>query len=315
MRKLAGLNSNPEKLMKTYPDCIPCFLRQSLEAARLVSDDPAFHEKILRRALIIASKMDYSSPPPAMGRDIHRLIRSLSGVEDPYHQAKVRSNEYILGLLPKLRKQVAESEDPFQTALRFAVAGNVIDFGVKIDLSESDIENALHQCLEAELDEEVINLFREALKNATSILYAGDNAGEIVFDRLFIETIQEVLGVSEITFAVRGVPILNDATLEDARQAGLHEVAEVISNGSDAPGNLLPDCSPQFHERLQRADLIISKGQGNYETLSELPQETYFLLKAKCAVIAREVGVREGDLCVIRKAGETESSAAGTRSN
>jgi uncharacterized protein with ATP-grasp and redox domains len=130
----------------------------------------------------------------------------------------------------------------------------------------------------------------------------GDNAGEVVFDRLFIETIKQVFSHVEITFVVRGTPILNDVTVEDARQAGMDQAASVVANGSDAPGCLMDDCSEEFHEHLSRADLLISKGQGNYETLSELPHEIYFLLKAKCEVIARDIGAARGDLLLVRKA-------------
>ena len=293
--------------MKTYPDCIPCFVRQSLEAARLVNDDPSFHEEILRRACQIAAELDYSAPPPAMGRDIHRLIRRLSGVEDPYREAKARFNDFILGLMPGLKKQIEQSADPFETALKLAIAGNVIDFGVNINLTSSDIENAVRQALALELDKETVAQFKSSLANASRILYVGDNAGEVVFDRVFIETIKKAYATLDITFIVRGAPILNDVTLGDARQAGMHETAKVVANGSDAPGCLLDDCSEEFHNHLSRADLIISKGQGNYETLSELPHEIYFLLKAKCVVIARDIGAAQGDFLLVRKAPGEES--------
>jgi len=289
--------------MKTYPDCITCFVRQSLEAARLVSDDSSFHEKILRRACRIAAELDYSAPPPAMGRDIHRLIRSLSGVEDPYREAKVRFNDFILELMPGLKKQVEQSPDPLETALKLAIAGNVIDFGVNINLTSKDIENTVSQALALELDKETLAQFKSSMANSGRILYVGDNAGEVVFDRLFIETIKQAFSHVKVTFVVRGAPILNDVTLEDAGQAGLNQVADdVVANGSDAPGCLLDDCSAEFHEHLSRADLVISKGQGNYETLSELPHEVYFMLKAKCEVIARDIGAARGDLLLVRKA-------------
>ncbi|MEA1996173.1 MAG: ARMT1-like domain-containing protein, partial [Gemmatimonadota bacterium] len=268
--------------MKTYLDCLPCFIRQSLEAARLVSDDPEFHEKILRRALAMSSEMDYTQPPPSMARDIHRFIRKLSGVNDPYHMDKASSNDFILSLLPGFQAEVHESGDPFETALRFAVAGNVIDFGVKADLTKSEILSTLDQARTAELDRDTIECFKKSLMDARSVLYIGDNAGEVVFDCLFIETIQEVLGPVNLTFVVRGAPVLNDITMDDALQVGIDKTAtRVISNGCDTPGTLLTDCSEEFLEYLEKADVVISKGQGNYETLSELTQETYFLLKAK----------------------------------
>ncbi|HUU27278.1 MAG TPA: ARMT1-like domain-containing protein [archaeon] len=289
--------------MKTYPDCIPCFIRQSIDAARLVSDDPDFHEKILRRALKMAAEIDYSLPPPAMGRNLHRHLRELSAVSDPYREAKVRSNQYVLGILPELKKHLAQARDPFETALRLAMAGNVIDFGVKATLTESEIQGTIHQALTAHLDhQETAELFKQALRDSGAILYIGDNAGEIVFDRLFIETMQEMFGPLDLTFVVRGAPILNDATLEDAIQAGIDKVVtRVITNGDDAPGCLLEDCSEEFHRHLAKSDVVIAKGQGNFETLSEIPNEIYFLLKAKCQVIASDIGAKQGDLLFVRK--------------
>ena len=288
--------------MRTYPDCIPCFIRQSLEAARLVSSDESFHKKVLEEALAIAAELDYSKPPPIMGRDIHRIIRQLSGVIDPYHETKVRSNTYISGLLPELKKIVRDSTDPFETALRLAVAGNVIDFGLNINLSRNDIQSTISQALSAPFNLETVESLRRALKGSRSVLYIGDNAGEIVFDRLFIEIIQETLGPLEITFVVRGAPILNDATREDAVQAGIDKIAaRVIDSGVDSPGTVLEDCSREFHAFLDSSDLVISKGQGNYETLSGIEQETYFLLKAKCAAIAVDTCSKQGELLLLRK--------------
>ncbi len=290
--------------MRTYPDCIPCFVRQSLEAARLVHpEDEEFQLGVLRRVLQAAAAMDYRLPPPTMGRDIHRLLRSLSGVDDLYHESRRRSNDFALALLPELRELVRRSADPFATAVRLAVAGNVIDFGITIDLSEDQIHRTIDQALAWPLDPLRVNAFREALRRAKGVLYAGDNSGEIVFDRLLIETIRQELGEIDLTFAVRGMPILNDVTLEDARQVGMDRVASrVIANGGDAPGTLVEDCSPEFLERLGSCELVISKGQGNYETLSEVDQEVWFLLKAKCGVIARDLGVPLGELVLVRKA-------------
>ncbi|MEA2063325.1 MAG: ARMT1-like domain-containing protein [Gemmatimonadota bacterium] len=286
--------------MKTYLDCIACGVRQALEAARRVSDDPEFHERILRETLEKLARMDYCLPPPAIARDIHRLTRSLSGVEDPFFEDKRRFNNYVLDRLDHYKSMVSSSPDPFETALRLALAGNVIDLGVRSEIEESEVESTVSQALEAELDREAVEDFRKTLQNARNVLYVADNAGEIVFDRLLIETILDRQGAPEICLLVRGQPILNDVTAEDASLVGIDKICRVVDNGTDSPGTILEDCSPECLAEFERAELVISKGQGNYETLSELEQDTFFLLKVKCPVIARDIGSELGRFLVLR---------------
>ncbi len=287
--------------MKTYPDCIPCGVRQALEAARLVSDDPAFHERVLRETLKTLAELDYSLPPPVIASETHRLIRKLSGVEDIYHEAKHRFNSFVLDRLSRFKSMVESSRNPLETALRLALAGNVIDFGVRDDLDESEVESTIRQALEAELDSATIQQLRRSLENARTVVYVGDNTGEIVLDRLFIETILEELGPLDICFVVRGRPILNDATLEDAKQVGIDKICRVVDTGCDVPGCLLNRCSPECLAEIERSDLVIAKGQGNYETLDELKQETFFLLKVKCQIIAGDIGAELGQFIFMRK--------------
>ncbi|MBN2290590.1 MAG: DUF89 family protein [Candidatus Glassbacteria bacterium] len=287
--------------MKTYPDCIPCGVRQALEASRLVSDDPVLHERVLRETLKILSKLDYSLPPPVIASEIHRLIRRLSGEDDLYREAKKRFNSFVLDRLDRFKSMIGSSPDPFETALRLALAGNVIDFGVRGELEESEVEDTVRQALTAELDSAAIQALRGSLQHSRKTVYVGDNAGEIVFDRLFIEAILEGPRPREIVFMVRGEPILNDATAEDASQAGLDKLCRVIVTGDGAPGCLLDRCSPECRAELESSDLVIAKGQGNYETLSELEKQTFFLLKVKCAIIARDIGAQLGEFVVRQK--------------
>ncbi|PKO15345.1 hypothetical protein CVU37_13015 [candidate division BRC1 bacterium HGW-BRC1-1] len=275
--------------MKTYLDCIPCFLRQSLNAARMVSPDPAVHERIIREVLGWADEIDMNRPPPAMGQRFHRRLREITGVRDPYHRAKEEQNRMALALLPELRRELASAHDPLLLAIHLAIAGNVIDMGVNGSVDESDMMRAVRQAL----DEPIVGdfeRFRRAIAAAKTILYLADNAGEIAFDRLLIEQLPQ----GRVTVAVRGAPILNDATEIDARAVGIHEIAELINNGSDAPGTIFNDCSEEFNRRFSEADLIIAKGQGNFETLSEEPGNIFFLFKAKCSVIADHAGVPLG---------------------
>ncbi len=275
--------------MKTFFDCIPCLIRQSLASVRLVTDDERIHEQILREVLLETSRMDLEQPPAAMSQIVHRRIRQLCDNGDPYRESKDRFNQLALELLPGFRRRMEEAADPWETAVRLAIAGNIMDLGVKSGLSESDIQISIAQSMYEPLDGSISG-FVAAVADAQSILYLTDNAGEIVFDRLLIEQ----LPCEKVTVAVRGVPVINDATLEDAETAGLTELVRVIDNGSDAPGTVLPDCSDEFRRLFDEADLIISKGQGNFETLNGSLRPIYFLLRVKCSVIASDIGCPVG---------------------
>ena len=273
--------------MQTCLDCLPCFVRQTLDASRQVSDDVAFHEKAMRDLFRGLADSDWSDSPPVLAQKIHRKLRGETGVADPYKQQKKEHNQLALRLLPDIRKEVDHSDDPLISAAHFAIAGNIIDLGAKSGLNESDVINAIEHATEEPLEGD-IDSFRKAAREAQSILYIADNAGEIVFDRLLIEQ----LGPERVTLAVRGAPILNDALEEDARAAGLHELVPIIGNGkeNDVPGTDIKQCSDEFLALFNTADLIISKGQGNFETLNSNPSRIFFLFKVKCPVIAKLSG-------------------------
>jgi len=270
--------------MKTSLDCIPCILRQSLEAGRLVSADTDLHEQILRDALRWTGEMDLDQSPPAMAQRIHRQLREITGVDDPYRQAKDKLNNLALELIPAFRAEIESADDPLLMAVRLAIAGNMMDMGVNGSLTEADVRLTMKQALTAPFFGEM-DKFRQAIDEAQSILYLADNAGEIAFDRLLVEQLLS----KRVTVAVRGAPVINDVTLIDAQAVGLDKIVEVIDNGSDAPGTILNDCNSEFHRRFAEADLIISKGQGNFETLSNEAGNIFFLFKVKCAVIAEHI--------------------------
>jgi uncharacterized protein with ATP-grasp and redox domains len=275
--------------MKTSIDCIPCFVRQTLDAARISSGAPAVHEQIVRDVLRWLSQMDMSLSPPALAQRIHRRLRELTGVADPYRKQKDQHNQMALQLLPGLRTQVKNSNDPLMTAANLAIAGNIIDLGAKSGLNDHEIHDAIRHAAEKPLTGDQED-FHDEVKRAENILYLADNCGEIIFDTLLVEQ----LGVKRVTVAVRGMPIINDATLEDAVTAGLTDLVRVIGNGSDAPGTLLDDCSDEFCKAFESADLIVSKGQGNFETLSHCGKNIFFLFKAKCPVVAASVNLPIG---------------------
>ncbi|MBN1852462.1 MAG: DUF89 family protein [Pirellulales bacterium] len=277
--------------MRTYLDCIPCIIRQSLDSVRFMTSDESVQERVLREVLKATAEIDLKQSPPEMAQWIHRRIRFHVAQADPYREVKDQFNQMALELFPAMKAWVEESGNPMETAVRLAIAGNVIDFGVNSRLTTdqvtASVKHSLSDALEGDIDH-----FDAAVSSAERILYLTDNAGEIVFDRLLIEQLPR----GHVTVAVRSYPIINDATMLDAATAGITEWAPVIGNGSDAPGTILSDCSEEFLDHFEHSDLIISKGQGNYETLCDVERSIYFLLKVKCAVIARDIGCAMGSL-------------------
>ncbi len=271
--------------MHTTLECIPCIVRQALEAAQFATDDVNVHEQVLRDVLRSASEMDLIQSPPLIAQRMHRRLRQLAGVADPYRDAKGRFNRMALDMLPDLTVRVARADDPLAMAIRLAIAGNVIDLAVNGALTETDARQAVAGAMHEPFHGDVHRL-RLAIETAGEILYLADNAGEIVFDRLLIGQ----LPTERVTLAVRGGPVLNDATMADAQAVGMCDLVETIDNGSDVPGTILSDCSESFQQRFAAADLIIAKGQGNFETLSHEAANIYFLFKAKCPVVASQAG-------------------------
>jgi uncharacterized protein with ATP-grasp and redox domains len=274
--------------MRTYLDCLPCFLSQALRAARMATDDEARIKRVLDEVGLMLREIPLESTPPESGRRIYRKIGEITGNRDPFRRLKDEGTREALALYPSLKGRVAASSDRLATAIRIAIAGNVIDFGPNraFDL-EREIDSTLEK-VPAIWDDAAL---RHALSGTDDILYIGDNAGECVFDRVLIEELK-----SPVTYVVREVPVINDATFEDALQAGIDQVATIISSGTDAPGTILHTCSSEFKEVYHRAGCIISKGQGNYEALSGERRPICFLLKAKCRVIADDMGIQEGDI-------------------
>jgi len=292
--------------MRTRLECVPCFVRQALEAVRMTTDDQAVQEEVLRRVLREVSGMDLRLSPPIMGQRIHRIIRALTDNPDPYRAAKERTNRLALVLDPEIRDRVRAASDPLEMAVRMAIAGNVIDFGIGNRIDEETLRRTIDSMATAPLDGD-ISAFSHEARAAKSILYLADNAGEIVFDRVLMEE----LGPDRVAVAVRGRPVLNDALRADAEAAGLVGLVEIIDNGSDAPGTIIEECTEEFRRRFWGAGLVIAKGQGNYETLSDATRPVWFVLLAKCAVIARNIGCEPGSLVVQRSAtpGPTQAIA------
>ena len=278
--------------MKSYLDCYPCFFIQAIRTSRMITSDEKKIWKILNEVSLSLPEIHFGATPPEIGREVYRIISKRTGIKDPYRKIKEKCTHQALSLYPELKKLINSSEDRLMTAIRISIAGNIIDFGANFDF---DLKKDVGTILSQDFSINHYREFCEALDKARKILYLADNAGETVFDRFLIEEINK-----PVIYVVRAHPIINDATREDALLAGIDKVAEIVSSGCDAPGNILKFCSDEFLKIYRSADLIISKGQGNYEGLSDEDRPIFFLLKAKCHVIARDIGIDEGSIVLMK---------------
>ncbi|WP_088228257.1 ARMT1-like domain-containing protein [Desulfosporosinus sp. FKB] len=280
--------------MNVVLDCIPCYIKQTINtlAQTDISEDEM--REIIYQTLLLLPQLDPHGTPAENSTIVLRKVNELLGNKDPFHKAKKESNELALKLLPQLKERIKQNSDPLLMSLKIAVAGNIIDMGI---LKDFDVEGSIREAMEKNFARDDYSSFQRKLKDAKKILILGDNSGEIAFDRLLAEQLSE-LG-AKVTYAVKDQPILNDATMEDAEYVGMTEQARVISNGSIFLGTILKDCSDEFLEAYKMADLIICKGQANYESLEALGKEDqrlYFLLRAKCEIVAKNLGVQLGEM-------------------
>jgi damage-control phosphatase, subfamily I len=281
--------------VKTDLECLPCFFGQITRTLNHAGVNGDRGRSIARRAGTIVADASLDDVPARTTTLIHRLLRKESGV-DPYHEVKTTYNRIALELLPELVRLAAEMPDRLEGGVRAAIAGNVIDFGI---YDHIDLQRSIKESFHLELSPGALGSFRRAVGSARSILYLCDNAGEIVFDRVLLGILQEK-GKS-VTVAVKGAPVINDATREDAAAAALTEYTELIDNGSDGIGTLLESCSERFMNAYRSADLIISKGQANFETLEQTGDpRLFFLFKVKCPVVARALDRENGDIVLMQ---------------
>jgi uncharacterized protein with ATP-grasp and redox domains len=272
--------------MKTYLDCLPCFLDQALRAGRIATNDEI--KRILDEVGMMLRDIPLESTPPETGRLIYQKIREITGTFDPYKEIKRESTRRALRLYPSLKKRVEKSNDKLLTAIRVAIAGNVIDFGANRSFN---VEQEIREVIKKEFAILDYDKFKADLREAKEVLYVADNAGECVVDRVLIEELKK-----PVIYVVRDVPVINDATYEDAVHAGMDQVATILSSGTDAPGTILETCSEEFKRIYNNSKFVISKGQGNYEALSNENRPIFFLLKTKCDVIANHLGVHKDDI-------------------
>ena len=276
--------------MHCLPDCFSCIVQQVLNASRYAGADESQQFRVLRGVLEILQQVDLRLSPAEISGPVNRVVWEVTGVADPYRQYKEAGTRLALELYPRLEQTVAEAADPLEAAVRLAIAGNIIDV---VHSSHHDLDAAVAEAFTQPLSGGGVEAFRQALARARNVLYLGDNAGETVFDRLLVQQLGK-----PVIYAVKGGPILNDATWEDAVAAGLDQVARLVSTGSDSPGTVLRECTDEFRQLFASADMVVAKGQSNYEMLSGPDTRRFFLLKVKCPLLGWDIGLPQGSLAL-----------------
>lgn len=282
--------------IKSELECLICMFRQGLNTAKIATDEKEKQRKVLNLIAREIERVNLNLPPAVISKRVYEIVSDVTGIEDPFKYIKEKSNREALSMLPQLKEKVSSSKDSLYSALLVAVAGNIIDLGIghSYNLSE-DVERIINSRFA--LDD--YKKFKVEIKNKKNLLYLGDNAGEIVFDRVLVEELLK-RGVN-VKFCVKSKPIINDATMEDAKIAGLTELVPVIETGNNSIGIDFESIREELKEEFLKVDLILAKGHGNFETCYGLPYNIYFLLKAKCDVVSRALGVRTGDIVFIKQ--------------
>ncbi len=276
--------------MNATLDCLECIITQTLRAARRATPDETLQRRILNEVAMRLPGMDLTNSPAALSHVAYEITSTVTGVADPYLAAKREQNEMALALEDEMRARVKSSPDPLEAALHLAAAGNIIDLGT-MRTQDINIRAAIEQVLQEHFAVDHTEAFKQSLAHCTDLLFLLDNAGEIVFDKILIE---ELLKYTPVTAVVKAGPIINDALRADAEQAGLTRLCEVIDNGGAFVGSPLHLVPERFLARMRQADIILGKGQGNYETVDDFPGDVFLILRAKCPVVARHMGVLYG---------------------
>ncbi len=261
----------------------------------MVTMDEAVHTQVMKEVLRYLQTLSFDNPPPVASKKVHAIVRKITKCHDPYKNVKKQSNIMAEKLYPQLKEMIRTSNDSLLTAIKLAIVGNAIDFG---SVMRFNVNTMINDSLKKRIINTAYPRFKKVLNDAKTILYLADNAGEIFFDKLLLEEFAP--RNKEITYVVKANPILNDATITDAKKAGIDSLAKVISadagHTESSPGILLTTVSKEFLEHFNHDDLVIAKGQGNYESLNNVKREIFFLLLVKCPLVAQDMDAKVGDL-------------------
>lgn len=286
--------------MKTDLECIPCIINQCITTLNLTGCRENLKKEAVKRLLSRLSEIDYMLPP-AYNSDLAYIVsQEITGVKDPYYDLKKKYNRAAMDIYPRLKEIVRSSKDGLYTGAKIAVEGNVIDLGININKGKPpDFNKILEDIENMPFAIDDYREFKKSMDESSNILYLSDNAGEIVFDRVFIEEL--IKQKKDIVLSVKSGPVINDVTMEDVREVGLSNLVKIIETGNDRIGVDFKSTSDEFLKEFKKADIIIAKGQGNFESLDDVDANTFFILKAKCEKIARALEVDYLDIVFVKR--------------
>jgi uncharacterized protein with ATP-grasp and redox domains len=277
-------------VIDSFVDCIPCVLTMADKLADKYLKTKKEKFDFMIEVLEMISTIEYSKTAPYLTARVMRMLKEQTGIQDLFEEEKKKFNSEVLKFLPEFTEYVDNSEDKIKTALKLSIAGNIIDSAIVDDISIDLVKKVIDKTIEDDFDEELFKKFINDLESKEELLYLGDNTGEVVFDKLFIMTIKKMYPNLKIIFVTRGDYILNDITKEDAFNLEIDKYAEIIDNGADLPGTDLSEVSESFLETFNKSSFIISKGQGNFESLPGTGKNIYYLFLCKCELLQKQLG-------------------------
>jgi uncharacterized protein with ATP-grasp and redox domains len=280
--------------VKIEEACVGCIINQSVRVADAINAAPALKKELTSTVELMSEDFSFSHTPPEIAADVYEKMALIASKTDLYDEVKKLSTLKALSFIPLLKEKLSNSKHKLLTATKIAVAGNVIDLAAQV---EFDLEEELGKVFEREFAYNDFELLERELASAKHVVVLGDNVGEHIFDYIFIQTLQELYPNAEFAYFVRGNPIINDVTMKEAKEAGFHEVCELVDSGVNTPGFAYARANSYAQELFDKADLVISKGMGNYECLTLSHRKNIcFLLKVKCSVVAGSLSKNIGDI-------------------
>jgi len=280
--------------MKIDNACVECIINQSRRVTEAIRADEALSRRMVDHVEKLGKSFDFTQSPPEVAYYVYEQMAEMAKMEDLYGELKAHATEKAKSFLPKLHKEIASSSDKLLTAIKIAVAGNVIDLASEVTF---DLNQEMAKIFETNFAHDDVDKLAKALENASTLLYIGDNVGEHIFDYLCIETLQKLYPKLEVYYMVRGNPIINDVTMVEAKEAGFDKLCHLIDSGVNTPGFAYERANEESRKLFDEADLVITKGMGNYECLSPSPRSNLcYLLKVKCSVVAASLKQNIGDI-------------------
>ncbi|MDD2357105.1 MAG: ARMT1-like domain-containing protein [Thiovulaceae bacterium] len=280
--------------MKIDEACISCIINQSSKVASAIKADEALKEKLILAVTQSSKDFSFSLTPPEVATDVYELMSILADKADLYEEIKNYSTQNALSYIPFLEDKISKSQDKLLTATKIAVAGNVIDLAAEV---EFDLADEIEKIFETDFGHDDFEKLKEMLADAKTLLVIGDNAGEHIFDYLFIQTLQQLYPLLYISYMVRGNPIINDVTMKEAKEAGFEKLCNLVDSGVNTPGFVYNRANEESQQLFDEVDVVVTKGMGNYECLSPSPRKNLcYLLKVKCSVVASSLQRNIGDI-------------------